>query len=31
LLLDVRELPAGIYFLTVQIGERRWVRKVVRE
>jgi hypothetical protein len=30
-LLNADELPAGAYFLTVQIGDRQWVRKMVKE
>jgi hypothetical protein len=28
---NANELPAGVYFLTVQIGDRQWVRKMVKE
>jgi hypothetical protein len=30
-IIEANELSSGVYFLTVQMGNRQWVRKIVKE
>jgi hypothetical protein len=29
--IDIRDYPAGVYMLTLQVGSEQWVRKFVKE